>query len=76
MNSLKKSGVESSPEADARSEYFYDMLDQLLIIGREAGGDALIDATLIAGLLATRRAQNGSGQDGDKRGLAKNAILR
>jgi hypothetical protein len=39
-----------------RSEYFYEMLDQLLVIGRQAGGDALVDATLIGGLLASRKA--------------------
>ena len=38
-----------------RSDYFYDMLEQLLVIGRAAGGDALVDATLIGGLLATRQ---------------------
>ena len=39
----------------AMSEYFYDMLDQLLILGRKAGGDAQIDAALIAALLASRK---------------------
>jgi hypothetical protein len=57
MNSLKISNVEYSTNAQAHAEYFYDMLNQLLVIGRQAGGDALIDATLIGGLLASRRAQ-------------------
>jgi hypothetical protein len=48
-----------------RSDYFYDMLDQLLIIGRLAGGEALIDATLIGGLIATRRAQGRAEQQAD-----------
>lgn len=40
-----------------QSEYFYDMLEQLLAIGRAAGGDALVDAALIGGLLASRNAR-------------------
>ena len=51
-------------EAEDRrwSDYFYDMLGQLLVIGRQAGGDALVDAVLIGGLLATRRdAKGGAG---------------
>ncbi len=47
--------LEANLSQPDRAEYFYDMLDQLLIIGRQAGGDALIDATLIAGLLANRK---------------------
>ena len=47
----------SADLANDRSDYFYEMLDQLLIIGRQAGGDASIDALLIGGLLASRKAK-------------------
>lgn len=47
--------VLAQTEDRERSEYFYDMLDQLLVIGRQAGGDAHTDAVLIGGLIASRR---------------------
>lgn len=47
--------LECETEDQDRSDYFYDMLDQLLVIGRQAGGDAMTDAVLIGGLLATRK---------------------
>jgi hypothetical protein len=47
----------NAPLSKDRSDYFYEMLDQLLIIGRQAGGDASIDAVLIGGLLASRKAR-------------------
>lgn len=45
--------VRARAEAEDReqSEYFYDLLEQLLVIGRQAGGDAL----LIGGLVARRK---------------------
>ncbi len=55
--------------ANDRSEYFYEMLDQLLVIGRQAGGEALIDATLIGGLLTNRKAQIAA-QAAQERGAA------
>ena len=61
-----KANLSSAPSASDRREYFYDMLDQLLIIGQQAGGDALIDATLIGGLLASRRAQNAAESTGKR----------
>ncbi len=54
MESQRKSLVKYDNDDLARRDYFYDMLDQLLLIGRQAGGQAAIDALLIKGLIDSR----------------------
>jgi hypothetical protein len=52
-----RSYIQMKPSASEQAEYFYDMLHQLVVIGQQAGGKALIDATLIAGLVSGRKAE-------------------
>lgn len=47
--------MRTEAEDRERSEYFYDLLEQLPVVGRQAGGDAVTDALLIGGLVARRR---------------------
>ncbi len=55
MHAPRLGSFDQTDNGLACSEYFYDMLHQLLLIGRHAGGQTATDALLIGGLLASRQ---------------------